>query len=139
MIVNGINKYVTEMSEETQENHIDVIGDSTKKPVAKARSKQTSMPTTSSPTVTFPYHQRDWIDVEPGQYDKSCFEVSMAELLAKGGSPKKRFQYCVDPYSADTIQYLSAIRGHSGGKHINPSLQDNMLLPSDFAEHIYHV
>ena len=83
MIVIGINKYVTEMSEETQENHIDVIGDRTRKPVAKARSKQTSMPTTSSPTVTFPYHQRDWIDVEPGQYDKSCFEVSMAELLAK--------------------------------------------------------
>ena len=35
----------------------------------------------------------------------------MAELLAKGS------QYCVDPYSADT----------------------NVLLPSDFAEHIYHV
>ena len=34
------------------------------------------MPTTSCSAVTLPYHQRDWIDVEPGQYDKTCFEVS---------------------------------------------------------------
>ena len=46
------------------------------KPVAKARPKQTSVPTTSSPTVTLPYHLCEWIDAEPGQYDKSCFEVS---------------------------------------------------------------
>ena len=37
-IVNRINKYVTEMSEET---HIEYIGESTVKPVAKARPKQT--------------------------------------------------------------------------------------------------
>ena len=42
-------------------------------------------------------------------------------------------------YSADTILYLRVIRGHSGRKHINPTLQDNVLLPSGFAEHIYHV
>ena len=39
-IVNGINKYVTEMSEET---HVESIGEkSTGKPVAKARPQQTS-------------------------------------------------------------------------------------------------
>ena len=46
---------------------------------------------------------------------------------------------CVDPYSAGTILCLRAIQCHSGGKHIDPTLQDNVLLPSDFAEHIYHV
>ena len=51
----------------------------------------------------------------------------------------KRFQFCVDPHSSDTILYLRAIQGHSGGKHINLTLQDNVLLSSDFAEHIYHV
>ena len=83
VIGNGLNKYVTEMSEETQGNHIDDKGDSLGKFVAKARPKQTSMPTTTSPTVTLPYHQRWWIDVEPGSYDKSCFEVSqkMIRLL----------------------------------------------------------
>ena len=35
MIVHGINKYVTEMTEETQEDHIDYIGECTRKPVAK--------------------------------------------------------------------------------------------------------
>ena len=45
----------------------------------------------------------------------------------------------MDPYSADTILYLRAIEGHSGGKHINPTLQDNVLLPSDFAEQNYNV
>ena len=45
----------------------------------------------------------------------------------------------MDPFHADTILYLRAIQGHSGGKHINPTLQDNVLLPDDFAEHIYHV
>ena len=32
MIVNGINKYVTEMTEEAQDDHIDYIGESTGKP-----------------------------------------------------------------------------------------------------------
>ena len=59
--------------------------------------------------------------------------------MEKGGGLEKRFQYCVDPFSADAILYLRAIQGHSGGKHIDPTLQDNVLLPSDFAEHIYHV
>ena len=63
----------------------------------------------------------------------------MAELFAKGGGPKKRFQYCVDPFHADTILNLRAFQGNTVGKHINPTLQDNVLLPSDFAEHIYHV
>ena len=59
--------------------------------------------------------------------------------LQKGGGPKKRFRYCVDPCSADTILYLRASQGHSGGKRMNPTLQDNVLFPSDFAEQIYHV
>ena len=52
------------MSEETQENHIDDIGDSTGKPVSKTRPKQASMPMSSSPTASLPCHLREWIDVE---------------------------------------------------------------------------
>ena len=76
MIVNGINKYVTEMIEETQDDHIDHIGECTRKPVAKVRQKQTSMTAASSSTTTLPCHLRVSIDVEPGPYDKSGFEVS---------------------------------------------------------------
>ena len=59
--------------------------------------------------------------------------------LQRGGEPKKRFQHCVDRFHAHTILYFRAVQGHSGGKHINPTLQDNVLLPDDFAVHIYHV
>ena len=69
MLVSGINKYVTEMTEETHDDHIDYIGKITGKPVAKARPKQTSSPTTSS-TPTLPHDQRDWIDVEPGLFSR---------------------------------------------------------------------
>ena len=76
------NKCVTEMTEETQEDHIDHIGDRKGKLVAKARPKQTSIPTTSSPTVTLPCDQREWIDVEPGQCDKSSkCQKKMIRLL----------------------------------------------------------
>ena len=76
MIVNGTNKYVTEMTEETKEDDIDYIGDSTWKLGAKARPNQTSMSTSSCQRVKIPYLMRLWIDVEPGEYDKGCFEVS---------------------------------------------------------------
>ena len=59
--------------------------------------------------------------------------------LQNGGGLKKRFLYCVDPFSADSILYLQGIQGHSGGRHINPTLQDNVLPLDNFAEHIYHV
>ena len=30
-------------------------------------------------------------------------------------------------------------RGHSGGTFVDPTLQDNVLIPEDFAEYIYHI
>ena len=68
-IVNGINNDVMEMSEES---HTEDIGESTENPVAKARPKQTPSSTLSSTTIPMPYHERKWIDVEPGRFDK-CF------------------------------------------------------------------
>ena len=57
--------------------------------------------------------------------------------LQKGGGPKKRFQYCVDPFHADTILYtFEQFKATSGGKHINPKLQDNVLLPDDRRAHL---
>ena len=45
----------------------------------------------------------------------------------------------MDPNSYETFVYLRPIQGHSGGTHIDPTLHDNVSLPNDFAEHIYHV
>ena len=45
---------------------------------------------------------------------------------------------CGDP-SGQEILYLRALQGHSGRNLIHPSLQDNVLLPNDFFEYVYHV
>ena len=58
--------------------------------------------------------------------------------MAGGGGIKKRFQHCTDP-SGQEILDLRALQGHSGRNLIDPSLQDNVLIPNDFFEYIYHI
>ena len=58
--------------------------------------------------------------------------------MAKGGGNKKIFQYCTDP-SGQEILDLRTIQGHSGRNLIDPSLQDNVLIPNNFFENIYHI
>ena len=47
------------------------------------------------------------------------------------------YQYCTD--SLGIIVYLRALQGHSGRNLIDPTLQDNVVLPSNFFQYIYHV
>ena len=49
----------------------------------------------------------------------------------------KIFQYCTD--SSGTILYLRALQGHSGRNLIDPSLQDNVVIPDGFFKYICHV
>ena len=58
--------------------------------------------------------------------------------MAKGGGNKKRFQYCTDPLGQE-ILYLRALQGYSGRNLIDRSLQDNVLIPNDLFEYIYHI
>ena len=55
-----------------------------------------------------------------------------------GGGNKKRFQYCTDS-SGHEILYLRALQDHSGRNPIDPTLQDNVLIPDNFFEDIYHI
>ena len=57
--------------------------------------------------------------------------------MAGGGGSKKRYQYCTD--SSGTILYLRALQGHSGRNLIDPSLQDNVVIPDGIFKYIYHV
>ena len=57
--------------------------------------------------------------------------------MAGGGGQKKRLQYCSD--SSGTILYLRALQGHSGRSLIDPSLQDNVIIPDGFVKYMYHV
>ena len=51
--------------------------------------------------------------------------------LAAGGGAKRRYQYCTDV--SGIIVYLRALQGHSGRNLIDPSLQDNVVIPSGFS------
>ena len=57
--------------------------------------------------------------------------------LTAGGGDKRRFQYCTD--ASGTIVYFRALQGHSGRNLIDPSLHDNVIIQSNFFQHIYHV
>ena len=68
-----------------------------------------------------------------------CWSDEMwKSTMAGGGGNKKRFQYCPDP-SGQEILYLRALQGHSGRNLIDPSLQDNVLIPNDFFEYSHHI
>ena len=57
--------------------------------------------------------------------------------MARGGGNKKRYQYCID--SSGAILYFRALQGHSGRNLIDPTLQDNVVIPDGFFKYIYHV
>ena len=63
-IVNGINKYVTETSEEIPVASVENRG--TGKPVAKAEPRP--KPTLTLSPVSIPYRERKWIDVDAGKF-----------------------------------------------------------------------
>ena len=58
--------------------------------------------------------------------------------MAGGGGNNKIFQYCTDPSGQDILN-LRALQSHSGRNPIDPSLQDNVLIPNNFFEYIYHI
>ena len=64
-----------------------------------------------------------------------CGRVKWQE--ADGGH-KKRFQYCTDS-SGQEILYLRALQGHSGRNPIDLTLQDNLVIPDNYFEYIYHI
>ena len=72
------------------------------------------------------------------EYSQHRSDDEWKNTQAGGGGNKKRFQYCTDP-SGQEILDLRALQGHSGRNLIDPSLQDNVLIPNDFFEYIYHI
>ena len=57
--------------------------------------------------------------------------------LAAGGGAKRRYQYCTD--ISGIIVYLRALQGHSGRNLIDASLQDNVVIQSEFCHCTCHI
>ena len=100
----------------------------------------------------FAIGKRTWTDVEPGKYLFSDCEVSkkLIRLLRHGNQVhrgddgaiefwrikdnlQKHFPYCLH-WSDEKWK-----SGHSGRNFIDPSLQDNVIIQSNFFQCIYHV
>ena len=56
------------------------------------------------------------------------------KVCLAGEGNKKIFQYCTD--SSGTIVCFRALQGHSGRSLIDPTLQDNVVIPSNFFQYI---
>ena len=70
-------------------------------------------------------------------YSQHCSDEKWESSMARGGENKNIFQYCTDP--SGEILYLRALYGHSGRNLVDPSLQDNVLIPDGFFKYIHHV
>ena len=116
---------------------------------SKAKAKpQRKEPVGNSPSI-IPINERNWIDIEPGNYSLSAYRRSQfpqttywsddrwKTCLAAGGGAKRRYQYCNNV--SGKIVYFRALQGHSGRNLIDPSLQDNVVFQSGFFHHIYHI
>ena len=64
-------------------------------------------------------------------------DTKWKKSIAGGGGNKKRYQYCTE--SSGTIVYLQALQGHSGCNLIDSTLQDNVIIQSNFIQYNYHV
>ena len=71
-IVNGVEKYVTGTTETIEDEEHGASG----KPIAKARPRMKSVITLTPVSVAL--LERKWMDINPGDYDQTCFVVSKA-------------------------------------------------------------
>ena len=138
---------------------------------SKAKAKPQRREPAGSSSKIIPMERTNWIDIEPGKYSLSEYEISKKVIhllrgaigfwrikdnlqkhfpyslhwsddkwkksMAGGGGNKKRYQFCTD--SSGIIVYLRALQGHSGRNLIDPTPQDNVVIPSNVFQYIYHV
>ena len=71
------------------------------------------------------------------EYSQYWSDDMWKSKMAGDGGNKKMFQYFTE--SSRQILYSRALQGHSGRNSIDPTLQDKVLIPSNFFEYIYHI
>ena len=109
-------------------------------PVSKRLStllRHGSLPREEDGAIEFWIFLKDYLRNE-FERSQHWFDEMWKSRMAGGGGNKKRFQYCTDS-SGQEILYLRALQGHLGRNPIDPSLQDNVLIPNNVFEYIYHI
>ena len=96
--------------------------------------------TSQTPTLQLVHHEH-LVDDErsPCNGPRQSGGITPIPTTTKGRGPTKMFQYFLNSNSSQLFMYFWAIQGHSGGTLVDPTLQDNVLLPDDFAEYIDHI
>ena len=128
---------------------------------SKAKAKPQRRDSASSSTRTVLIGERIWTDVEPGDFSISDYEVSkkLINLLRHGSPPRDtdgaiefwtikdylRNHFVHSQHWSDEKWKKSMARGRENKKRyqyctdIDPSLQDNVVIPDGFFKYIYHV
>ena len=117
-----IDKEYDDNEQENSETKAEVFALKTEVCADASRSKAKAKPwrpsTTCSSSRTLLILERTWIDNEPGaQFDQAYPAAKRPNTLLQ------------DPSGQDLL-YLRALQGHSGRNPIDPTLQDNVLIPS---------
>ena len=164
-ISHGSNKFVMNLSNIEQEIPEVQLEEYTSKLDAKdvaCRSKakakpQRREPVGSSPRIV-PIGRRNWIDIEPGKYSFSDYEVSkkVIHLLRHSQQVHREEDGAVHFWRIkETLQsqfpqslhwsdgrWKACLAAGGGDKRrnlIDPSLQDNVIMPDGFFKYIFHV
>ena len=133
---------------------------------AKAQPRRRTLACSSTRTV--PISERFWTDIEPENYSSIAYPVSkqLSTLLRHGQLPREedgaidefwRLKDCLRNHLEQSqhwkveehngkrrrpgqeILYLRALQGHSGRNLIDPTLQDNVVIPSNFFQYVDHI
>ena len=108
-------------------------------PVSKQLStllRHGSLPREDDGAIEF-WRIKDYLQ-NPFVHSRHWSDEKWKSTMAKGGGNKKRFQCSTDP-SGQEILHLRALEGHSGRNLFDLTLQDNVFIPNDFFEYIYHI
>ena len=94
---------------------------------AKARARPQRREPAGSSSRTIPMERRNWVDIEPGKYSFSEYEVSKkVTFFLRHSQHVHREEDGTD--TSGTIVCFRVLQAHSGRNLIHPSLQDNAVI-----------
>ena len=111
--------------------------------------RSTSGKTTEYPSSTWSSTSRsrwsDWIlEIKGLSSERFCaiwtlFDEMWKSTMARRRRQQEKISILSTDSSGQEILYLDDLQSHSGRNPIDPSLQDNVIIPNNFFEYTYHI